>query len=106
MEMEINHDKWEFSFIEGDQSSSILKKKLCSFSVSSLDPSGGAKPRPLARDVKRRPGSTLSKPQHLCRGVEGLTSDRLENELQKIIRAKSMTQRCRANFKSGVFNQP
>jgi len=91
MEMEINHDKWEFSFIEDDQSSSILKKKLCSFSVSSLDPFGGAKPCPLGRGVKRR---------------SGLTSHRLENELQKIIRAKSMTQRCRANFKSGVFNQP
>jgi len=38
-----------------------------------FDPFGGAKLRPLGRCVKRRSGSTQSKPQHLCWGVEGLT---------------------------------
>ena len=39
-----------------------------------FNPFGGAKPRPLGRGVKRRSGATLSKPQHLCWGVDGLTS--------------------------------
>ena len=38
-----------------------------------LDPFGGAKLRPLGRYAERRSGSTLSKPQHLRRGVEGLS---------------------------------
>jgi hypothetical protein len=38
-----------------------------------LDPFGGAKLRPLGRYAERRSGSTPSKPQHLRRGVEGLS---------------------------------
>jgi hypothetical protein len=38
-----------------------------------LDPFGGAKLRPLGRYAERHSGSTLSKPQHLRRGVEGLS---------------------------------
>jgi len=38
-----------------------------------LDPFDGAKARLSGRVIKRRSGSTLSKPRHLCRGAEGLT---------------------------------
>ncbi len=44
-----------------------------------FDPFGGAKLRPLGRCVKRRSGSTQSKPQNLCWGVEGLTLVGLNN---------------------------
>ena len=51
----------------------MKSKALSRYLYLFLDPFGGAKLRPLGRCVKRRSGSTLSKPQHLCWGAEGLT---------------------------------
>jgi len=50
-----------------------ITRKSSSSGGSDVDPFGGTKLRPSGRCEKRRSGSTLSKPQHLYWGVDGLT---------------------------------